>query len=573
MTHSTYVCVPPPIETLTEKLSGQSFWPEALVNRATFTAQIEQRRALLKDLQQVFSTLPLTLSLTDGLNQGLVTERAATELYESLSIVLRSDESQERLALYLPFELLSPTKDATPRLTKAATEFARAFTQAWEAQLTQHEVRANYVDGDVLEPELLIGDHPRVVKAAHMIPGLVAIGHMDTANAWKYYHNSEDSLLRQSIADSLYVASDLGLQHPDLLPSRADPDPTTIPTVGTTPGRLRWLEKVAKEAARRKDAELLARLLGAGTHVTESPHGISVLVALEAIRHASLLDASVYFRHRAWIEMIAQEHQTTAITDSLQTLHAYLHANAILDDHDLANMGIWIPQLAGPFYTNRQRLSPSTDKIMEMCTRITRHPQLSQWVYPIMLVYGSRVKGYGLSDADCDVAVFIKPNTDRSMRDYLEQTLQEIFDHQHLDGDIKMFWLAADGTTLKVIDWPDLCRSDGWSSWLYILFGALWFGDVEDIRVLHEQLLTPYFCAPDVEKDGKPIHTRWVEEIERDSLQYRLLHKGFERFYPIISPMNTLHGNLIDGSSAFYDTRYRRIATELFVRRVFLPQL
>ena len=91
--------------------------------------------------------------------------------------------------------------------------------------------------------------------------------------------------------------------------------------------------------------------------------------------------------------------------------------------------------------------------------------------------------------------------------------------------------------------------------------------------MLHKRLLCSYFTAPKTTIEGRPTYTRWLEEMERDSLQYRLLHKGFERYFPIQSPMNTVHGHAIDGQSAFYDSRYRRIATELFIRRVFLPQL
>ena len=124
-----------------------------------------------------------------------------------------------------------------------------------------------------------------------------------------------------------------------------------------------------------------------------------------------------------------------------------------------------------------------------------------------------------------------------------------------------------------MIDWSGHIASDARPGWMYVLFGALWFGEKESIRLLHRQLLCTYFTPPHTTLDGKPTYERWLEEMERDSLQYRLLHKGFERFYPIQSPMDTLHGNVIDGQSAFYDTRYRRIATELFIRRVFLPRL
>jgi hypothetical protein len=57
--------------------------------------------------------------------------------------------------------------------------------------------------------------------------------------------------------------------------------------------------------------------------------------------------------------------------------------------------------------------------------------------------------------------------------------------------------------------------------------------------------------------------------MERDTVLYRLLHKGYERYFPIQSPY--AGATAIDGDSAFYDPRFRRFATELYLGRVFLP--
>jgi len=297
------------------------------------------------------------------------------------------------------------------------------------------------------------------------------------------------------------------------------------------------------------------------------------LVALEAVRIAALRAGAIFDRHRDWLETLAARRHEPGVADSLTKLYTHLYASGVVTSADLEKWDIPIPSLSGPFYKNRHRLEPSSNEIVALCTQVGEHPLLSQLVYPVTLVFGSRVKGYGLRDADCDIAVFVRPGVDRSKREYLEHELLQIFNHKRFDGGIKLFWLSRTRTGLEVIDWPGYTPSDARSGWIYALFGALWFGEEGSIRLLHEQLLTSYFRPPDTFEDGKPTYERWLEEMERDSLQYRLMHKGFERFYPVQSPMHTEHGALIDGQSAFYDPRYRRIATELFLRRVFLPNL
>jgi hypothetical protein len=61
--------------------------------------------------------------------------------------------------------------------------------------------------------------------------------------------------------------------------------------------------------------------------------------------------------------------------------------------------------------------------------------------------------------------------------------------------------------------------------------------------------------------------------MERDTLQYRLMHKGYERFFPAYGGMKTPHGDRIDGESIFWDSGYRDAAIKLFANRVFLPKI
>jgi len=574
MARKNYVCAPPPIESLSEKRIGQSFWPKKLFSQPDFKQHIEVQRVLLQQIRRVFGALPVQQTLAEGLANGLITEQEVESLCILLAQQLESNAVQKRLALYLPFELLCPITFGSASVQHASARLHQAYRLAWESQLREHEVRANYVDGDVLEPALLVGDHPRVVKAAHLIPGLLKVGHMTVADVDTYLQSATEPLLLRSIRDACVVAADLGLLKPDAWTSvQCSPLGGPAPSTGMTKSRARWLASVAHMRTLRERAATIAAALERGAHVTELCSDQESLVALEALRVAALQNATVFRRHRAWLKTLMSTDHGPEVRDSLNKLYAHIYAHGLVGDADLKEQDIYIPCLSGPFYENRHRLEPSPADIVTMCTHVAAHPRLSQLVYPVALIFGSRVKGYGLAEADCDIAIFVRPGVNRSEREYLEQALLQVYNHKRFDGTIKLFWLTETSKGLAVIDWPGHISSDARPGWMYVLFGALWFGEQETIRLLHEQLLSTYFTPPQTMKDDKPTYERWLEEMERDSLQYRLLHKGFERFYPIQSPMHTRNGVAIDGQSAFYDTRYRRIATELFVRRVFLPRL
>lgn len=570
MSHKRYVCAPPPIESLLEESTGQSFWPKRLISNYDFSRQITFQQNILRRVRQIFAQLPLTTSVADGLTQGLILETEVIDFYSLLTIQLEGDEVQKRLSLYLPFELLTPITDGSPLVQEASARFQAAYRLAWEQQLTQHEVRANYVDGDVLEPELRDGDHPRVVKAAHLIPGLLNVGHLSIEDVLRYKQQSTDALLIRSIEDACMVASDIGLLKPQ--PVTYTNDTTPQVSIGMTEGRAKWLASVADAHAMQKKTEIIALALEQGQHVSSLLSDQELVCAIEAIRIATLQDLMVFVRHRAWLAKVNERKFEPGVQDSFIKLIAHLHAKGVLGDEDLKQWNVTIPELNGPFYPNHLRLDPTATEILDMCMHVAAHPRLTQLLYPVTLVFGSRIKGYGTSEADCDIAVFVRPGVDRNERHYIEETLLEIYTHKNFNSKVTLFWLTDAGEHLQVIDWPHLAPSDGWSSWVYILFGALWCGEQEQCRMLHARLLSSYFTAPNTLIDDRPTYVRWLEEVERDSLQYRLLHKGFERYFPIQSPMNTTHGNVIDGQSAFYDPRYRRIATELFIRRVFLPQ-
>ncbi|MFV0485483.1 MAG: hypothetical protein ACK5MU_04655 [Candidatus Saccharimonadales bacterium] len=153
----------------------------------------------------------------------------------------------------------------------------------------------------------------------------------------------------------------------------------------------------------------------------------------------------------------------------------------------------------------------------------------------LVFVGGSKLKGYGGDSSDLDVYIW---GGDATQEFYDKYDVHRV--PENLDGN------------------PNLTN---------VVFDTVWLGNEEMCEKGREELVRPYLGAPD--DQGR---IRSIERIELDLLIYRLLHKGFARMVDDVSA-ETKQYEAIDGSSAFYDPRYRRVATELFAKYVFIPKL
>src|SRR4030042_4169800 len=188
-------------------------WPESIVANETFLEQIKKRKELNDNLNNVVSRLPRPdISLEAAINQELITEDQVKKLYSSLCELLESDQDYRRMILYLPFEFL-PNKNWHPKedaFQQESERFRQTYMEAWKSLLSIHDVRANFVDGDVLEVDRRTRDLPRVGKAAHLLPKLIEKGFMKIENAIALMELTDDQTLKDSIADTLPVLADLG---------------------------------------------------------------------------------------------------------------------------------------------------------------------------------------------------------------------------------------------------------------------------------------------------------------------------------------------------------------------------
>lgn len=613
----------PAVESLLDPQMATETWPEEVTTNKAFIEQTEKRRKIIATLDEVIGWMPHPLqTVEEAIESGQVNETLAESLYHSLSNLLE-DEDYRRLLLYLPFEYI-PQKSWHPSgefLQQAIDRFRSVYLSAWRELLTTEDVRANFVDGDVIEIEERGDDLPRVVKAAHLSPFLIQKGLIGMSEVISLLEGSQDQTLRNSIADAIPVAADLGLvteedikrmqaSNDEMLKNlaqtiNAEKSATTSMEESTkenidfsliqrelaesdirseaqipdniSENRRKWLQGTLLQKKIDKTSNLISQaiqnnsffLTNAAEFINNDVGDEPRVVLAEGIRKAiESMAANNVEKARELYENYAEILDTIfASDDSITRQHSArilrrLFGLGIVSADKLEQYGVTVPKLDRPVSENIGQMSPELQQIgTEFIANLeTRAPSI---VYPLALIYGSRLMGYGEEGSDLDRAIFIKPGTPI-------QKGQEIRD---LAPDSIEFWLEEDDDQYRIHDFPTATNQYGASYWTHLLFGGLWVGDKQAVRELQQKLLTPYLYETDEQIYGLNARRVWLEQMEIGALQFRLMHKGYKRFMPSFGGVDTPNADKIDGQSAFWDSGYRRTATRLFARRVFLPKL
>ena len=225
----------PLADVLKEPAEIASVWSE---QAGTLLAQARERRALATAVREG----------VDAVNGGTATPEARAALHAALAALLAQPESI-RLALYLPFQTL-PEPGETG---EAASALRKTYLAAWDALLSAQDVRANFVDGDVVETRAAAGPPERIVKAAHLAPFLVRRGLLTPETLAELLELETDPVLCRSLIDAVDAMTAMGQPIPaslELARSRCEkrlperyhtPEPTEI-----TPARAAWLRQRAQ---------------------------------------------------------------------------------------------------------------------------------------------------------------------------------------------------------------------------------------------------------------------------------------------------------------------------------------
>ncbi len=472
----------------------------------------------------IISEPPMNEVVTSPLAEGIeaVRSRGVVPTYE-LTELLRNEESQ-RAVLYVPKEWI-PTRPSAYR---------QAFKDAWWATLPQPDHRADFVDGDI--GDLYSGEpQPQVVKAAHLSPWLLERNIITQQDIQFIYQGTNSDVVRSSFDDTrpgAVIASNN---------THAD----------SSEERRTWL------SARNEDARTRRVALEVNSHedIEAFMHGqnsFDTQVVLRAIARMGRKGRAID-EYLPWMQRQLESESNSVRNRGVTALRHLFHAGVITRDV-LDETGVDIPRLTGPLSENVKEFTPAFAQMVE---KLQAHPVLSEMIYPLLIVAGSRLKGYAQDGiSDMDLSVCIKPGVHQA--EIMRKGLQEIFG-KDLPNEL---WLEQTPDGLHIID-TENGTDDGWS---HLVHNAVWVGTDQQMHMVRQELAKAY------EENGN-LRTIALRRLEQDALQYRLLHKGYERHYAVRADDQHIHRDAIDSQSTFWDPGYRRMATQLFAEKVRLPYI
>ncbi|MCL4384212.1 hypothetical protein M1116_02070 [Patescibacteria group bacterium] len=537
-----------------------------------------------------------------------------TELYQHLTTFLAADDLHGRLLLYLPEKLLPDTHQPakTTALRQSEMAFVAQYQQSWLRLLFESNSRAAFVDGDVLEPGL--GEPPTVRKAAHLLPDILAHGLVPLGDIADLYRFCDDPELVQSLSEGLIVAADHGLVSPDFLhhlgieippvttadntPNSPDPldylrqsliqidlrySPGSPFISHWSPARIKWDQQVQRDAAINRTAEILSQRLILTPHSTAAidtlftqrgyDHAYT-LVALKGLFLAGQNVSAIVDTYLPLITNLWSAAPPTEIKNSIASGLNHWARLGLVSPNLLHHLNIPYPDLASPLPVSPRELFTGEFRYLtDVVQTIHRDPQLSTLFYPAILVFGSRVKGIADLAADHDLAVFLKPDTPWSQRQPALALLKEKNPSLNRLDKILEYWVSQKDGQLGLKPVPEGTTTVAGPGEIHFLIDGFWIGAQGGYETLYAHLAQKYLDLSRFGDQKSAVRSQLLHKLELDLLQFRLMHKGYRRFYPTARPVNAPHAALIDGDSDFWDPGYRRIATLLFLSRVFLPDI
>lgn len=583
-------------------LTGQeakSNLPSDIVTNPVLLEQAALRRKLHSEINRFFEQVDdVTLDVDVCIDRGLVATDEVVGIYEGLSDFIEDDVNNARILLYLPSQLLpdlNNVHDQPEELSRAKTRFKNIYYDAWIMLCHETDPRANFVDGDVLEPGL---PEPEMIsKAGHLMVDILEKGLVSAVDLVNLLDIVSDPRIIKSLSEGAIVARDKGLigdtdwgkmveiinkkkQSIKLGPIRqAESSFEEI-----SPKRARWLMKVQKEKAVNSEAAMLSKkmeeagLPAVDLSIADSNTDYWKTVALGIIKAGESL---FVLDSRRSLKLADQTHTlfkkllavgNPEIADILTGGLNRWGRRGIVGKEYLHELGIKMPDLSSLSPLDSMEIVTDFSFITDASKRIQEDHLLSQALYPIFLVFGSRLKGYADKNADYDAAMFFRPGAKPEDREQILSRLTQLAPKIGRMDKLLEYWMTEIDGKLEFRQLPENPLAIG-PEQVHFFLGGAWISQGSEYTRIYEEILWKYLDMSRLGDQKEATRSELLGRIELDVLQYRLLHRGYRKLYPRTERQGTQYSTLIDWESDYWDPGYRRIATQLFLSRVFLPDL
>lgn len=487
----------------------------------------------------------------DGIYEKFMYENEENDLFYSLINQVLSDPINDRLALYIPIDIIKTGAYNKP--TPEQKEFKRLYVEAWTRLLDEIDPKADFIDGDLPDAESESRDFELVSQACYLVPFLHRQGLIAAEQA-----EFEDPILRRCVRDA-WTKKYLLNSQPQ---ARFEFDSfrsivkqlvwdDTQYDLTLSDKRIDWLiwER------RRKMVDAIGRWVGQSIHQFVDLPDFHTFNKDET---DTMLSSVGYALEHAWrhnedcyefdglLKLFSPFLDDHRQTDKFRSIICRLNDIGALTEDQADGFGVRIPNLD-------HELSSNIDSIQrQQMVEIVQDPELEDFIYPVIISYGSKLKGYGGPNSDHDIAVFVKP----SMTDqFCMSNLLKVRDllRRKFGQDVTQYWIEERSGELKVMLHEQTYSDLGHPMDVHVLLNGAWDGRKQTINMLGERLIKPYY-----DETNEGLRRVYLRQMERDLLQYRLLHRGYEVV------------RVPESDWIFASPDYRRTATRLFLNSVML---
>lgn len=484
------------------------------------------------------------------------------DLERSLEEILE-DPNNKRLILYLPFELIQKN-----------SQFIEKYKKSFLSLLNEIDLREDFNFGDIPEhKDKQTRELPKVSKICHLIPILLEKGIFNIAELQNIIDNQNNKIIINSFCDIFNILLEkklltneelinlsnskhieirnsiklakLNLEETELTNLdyntlieqyllELDKNTNKIKDVGNK--RLEWVKYQNKEEILNKYIKLLGNK-----------------------SEKEILDIILYTNNTEEIDLWVRYLENN-INKNITIIETLLNTESFKYKDNFTELQ---NKIINKDFKKENSLEETEKKIKNISIEIEKDLWLKDKIYSAFLLNGSNLKGYADTNSDLDISIFIKPETDFKERKELQNKLQIILDKLNINGSILEFWLEQKDNSLKVKTFESYDEHLGDNAMTHPLISPF-YGNQKEIEILQKSLI-PYY----LQSQDKDILLKNSEHI---LLQYRLLHKGYYKNHLRENILNSQFNNDVDGDSPFFDSGYRKLATKIYLEKIYLPK-
>ncbi|MEI6352822.1 MAG: hypothetical protein WCO35_02715 [Candidatus Nomurabacteria bacterium] len=572
--------------------------------------ECKERKESIKKLNSVYLKIPILTNIEDALEKNLIQTEEIEDFYKSIINLIEKDKDSKRLLLYFPLELIPEMKNEKLKF------FSEFYKNNWKDLLKEIDLREDFNIGDVPEKEIRVGGLAKISKAAHLIPFLIEKNIINKNDVFNILENGNEKVLIESTLDTLRILAEkkyLNIEDIKRLENSKNVDirntAKMIQHDQTATVKDNNIENVHEKLNIREFFNSMNRELNIneeGMFLTDKlpENRKKWLTGIEKEKIIKKYSEILY------IKISKEEYEINTITEdknlNTENIQAFIKTIETLIIENSNNENYWqslnklkkrddvniknsvlntLNRLNSINITNENYFSKREldkdkketeksveNKIKNILSKIEKDPLLGKIIYPLGILQGSHIKGYGKENSDIDLGVFIKENVNFEKHNDIKNAFSNILKESNIKGSIMEFWLKKENNYLWIQDFdnPDHTLGD---SLLTAPITGSWYGDEKSISFLQKELIPKYLYSENKHIFGFNARKIWLKDIEHNLIQYRLMHKGYKENSLEQGGINSKYKEEIDGESMFYDSGFRRSATKIYLEKVFLPQL